>query len=415
VIWRALYSAALYAVLPFVLLKLWWRGRSEPEYRARIGERFGRYTAAQQAGVLWVHAVSVGEARASAPLVRALHGEWPDARLLLTCTTATGHAALRQIHGESQQIVWLPYDYPGSVRRFLAHFRPRLAVLVETEIWPNLLRACAQSGVPVVVASARMSERSALGYRRWSGLARPAFASLAAVCAQSEADARRLGTLGAAQVSVCGNLKFDVAPDAAQLEAGRAWRRSLGRRVVLLASTRDGEERLLLEAAQELPQEVLVIVVPRHPQRFESVAALLGAAGVARRSREDLPQAWQRFYLGDSMGEMAFYYAAADVAVIGGSFLPLGGQNLIEACAAGTPAIFGPSMHNFAEASLLALEAGASLQARDAREAMHAVQMLLSDESRRHAMGEAGLRLCAAHRGATRRHLAIVQSVLAGR
>lgn len=413
-IWHALYGTALYAALPFVLLKLWWRGRSEPQYRARIGERFGRYPIAQQAGVLWVHSVSVGEARASAPLVRALRDALPDARLLLTCTTATGHAALRQIHGESQQIVWLPYDYPGSVRRFLAHFRPRLAVLVETEIWPNLLRACAQSGVPVVLASARMSEHSAGGYRRWSGLARPAFASLAAVCAQSDADARRLGSLGAAQVSVCGNLKFDVAPDASQLEAGRAWKRSLGRRVVLLASTRDGEERLLLEATQELPGEVLAIVVPRHPQRFEAVAALLGA-GVARRSRNDRPQGRQRFYLGDSMGEMAFYYAAADVAVIGGSFLPLGGQNLIEACAAGTPAVFGPSMHNFAEASLLALEAGAALQVRDAREAMRTVQMLLSDESRRHAMGEAGLRLCAAHRGATRRHLAIVQSVLAGR
>lgn len=413
-IWRALYSAALYAVLPFVLLKLWWRGRTEPQYRARIGERFGRYPVAQQAGVLWVHSVSVGEARASAPLVRALRDELPDARLLLTCTTATGHAALRQIHGESQQIVWLPYDYPGSVRRFLTRFRPRLAVLVETEIWPNLLHACAQSGVPVVLASARMSERSARGYRRWGGLARPVFTSLAAVCAQSDADARRLGSLGAAQVSVCGNLKFDVAPDASQLEAGRDWRRSLGRRVVLLASTRDGEERLLLEATKELPEEVLAVVVPRHPQRFEAVAALLGA-GVARRSRNDRPQAGQRFYLGDSMGEMAFYYAAADVAVIGGSFLPLGGQNLIEACAAGTPAVFGPSMHNFAEASLLALEAGAALQARDAREALRAVQMLLSEESRRHAMGEAGLRLCAAHRGATRRHLAIVQSVLAGR
>jgi len=412
--WRALYSAALYAALPFVLLKLWWRGRREPEYRARIGERFGWYRVAGRRGVLWVHAVSLGEARASAPLVRALREAFPDAPVLLTCTTATGHAALRQIHGESQPIVWLPYDYPGSVRRFVRHFRPRLALVMETEIWPNLLAACARSQVPVVLASARMSERSAAGYRRWRGLSRPAFASLAAVCAQSEADAARLASLGAARVSVCGNLKFDVAPDASQVAAGRAWRASLARPVLLLASTREGEERLLLDALRVLPEGTLTVVVPRHPQRFEPVAALLGAE-VPRRSRGDRPQPGPRFYLGDSMGEMAFYYAAADVAVIGGSFLPLGGQNLIEACALGVPVVFGPSMHNFAEASALALEAGAALQARDARDAARLAGNLLSDGARRDAMARAGIRLCAAHRGATRRHVAIVASVLAGR
>lgn len=413
-IWRLLYSTLLYALLPLVLLKLWWRGRREPEYRRRVGERFGRYPAPERHGVLWVHSVSLGEARASAPLVRALRDEFPHRQLLLTCTTATGHAALRQIHGDAQPIVWLPYDYPGSVRRFVRHFRPRLALVMETEIWPNLLSACARLQMPVVLASARMSPSSAAGYRRWGGLSRPAFASLAAVCAQSEADAARLAALGAPRVSVCGNLKFDVAPDASQLASGRAWRASAGRPILLLASTRDGEERLLLDALKPLADDVLIVVVPRHPQRFEAVAAILGT-GVPRRSRNDPPRAAERFYLGDSMGEMAFYYGAADVAVIGGSFLPLGGQNLIEACAAGTPTIFGPSMYNFAEASALGLAAGAALQARDAAQAVRLAGELLRDSARRQSMGQAGLRLCAAHRGATQKHLAIVNSVLAGR
>ena len=413
-IWRSLYSVLLYLLLPLVLLKLWWRGSREPDYRTRIGERFGRYRLPAPDSVLWVHAVSLGEARASAPLVRALRAAFPDTGLLLTCTTATGRSALRQIHGESLPIAWLPYDYPGAVRRFLRHFRPRLGLVMETEIWPNLLWACRELNVPVVLASARMSGSSAERYARWRGLSRPALSGLAAACAQSEADATRLASLGASRVSVCGNLKFDVAPDRSQIAAGLAWRKALDRPVLLLASTRDSEERLLLDALTVLPEETLTVVVPRHPQRFEAVAEMLGHA-VARRSRGHLPTARDRFYLGDSMGEMAFYYAAADVAVIGGSFVPLGGQNLIEACAAGTPALFGPSMHNFADASALALEAGAALQAPDAAEAMRLANALLADEARRRTMAAAGLRLCAAHRGATEKHLAIVRELLAGR
>ena len=413
-IWRALYSVALYALLPLALLRLWWRGRREPGYRRRVAERFGRYRLAPRRAVLWVHAVSVGEARASAPLVRSLREEFPMHEVLLTCATAAGRDAVKQMYGESVLTVWLPYDYPGSVRRFVEHFRPRLGLLMETEIWPNLLAACSAYGVPVVLASARMSEASALGYRRWSGLARPAFASLAAGCAQSEADAGRLAALGATQVSVCGNLKFDIAPDAAQAGAGRAWRTALARSVLLLASTREGEEEILLDALASDAIDVLVVIVPRHPQRFDEVAALAAKNGlpVGRRSRGDVPRPEERVYVGDTMGEMAFYYAAADVAVIGGSFLPLGGQNLIEACATATPVVFGPSMHNFAEASALALQAGAALQARDAADALRLARTLLEDRPRRERMGEAGRRLCLAHRGAAEKHVAVCKQVL---
>jgi 3-deoxy-D-manno-octulosonic-acid transferase len=408
VIGLALYSLALRAALPFVLARLWWRGRREPAYRQHVAERFGAYAQASPAPVLWVHAVSVGEARAAAPLVRALQREYAPCRLLLTCTTAAGRDTIAQLYGESVLVAWLPYDTPGAVRRFLARFQPRLGVLMETEIWPNLLAACRAAGVPVMLANARLSERSARGYRRWASLSRPAFAGLAAVCAQSAADAARLAAAGAARVHVTGNVKFDLVPDAAQAAAGRAWRAALGRPVVLLASTRSGEEKLLLDALPGDAGDLLVVVVPRHPQRFDEIAAL--ARG--RRSRGDTPAPRDRVYLGDTMGEMAFYYAAADVAVVGGSFAPHGGQNLIEACAAGTPVVMGPSMFNFAEAARLALEHGAALQTNHATEAMRAALALCADAARREAMGAAGIALCAAHRGATERHLAVCRELI---
>jgi 3-deoxy-D-manno-octulosonic-acid transferase len=405
---RGLYTLALRAALPLVLARLWWRGRHEPLYREAIAERFGGYGSTHPQGVLWLHAVSVGEARAAEPLVRALQERFPDHALLVTCMTAAGRETVKAIYGESVLAAWLPYDYPGAVRRFLGHFRPRLGVLMETELWPNLIAACRELAVPVVLANARMSEKSARGYARWRRLARPALAGLAAVCAQSEADAARLTALGAASVAVTGNLKFDVSPDPGQMRAGRAWRAALGRPVLLLASTREGEETLLLQALPPANEDVLVVLVPRHPQRFDEVARL--ASG--RRSRGDAPRAADRVYLGDTMGEMAFYYAAADVAVIGGSFAPLGGQNLIEACAAGTPVVIGPSVYNFADATRLAVEAGAALQARDAAEAMRTAGELIADAAACARMGESGKRLCEAHRGATHRHLEICTRIL---
>lgn len=407
--WRAVYTLALALIAPLVLARFWWRGIREPGYRRQIGERFGYYRANRRARPLvWVHAVSVGEARASAALVKGLAAGFPGHDLLLTCMTAAGREMLEELHGDTATIAWLPYDDPGSVRRFLAHFRPLCALLVETEVWPNLLAACRRNGVPIVLANARMSEKSARAYRRLPGLARPAFSSLSLVCAQTEEDAARLRALGACRVEVTGNLKFDSAPDEAKQAAGRAWRARLARPVLLLASTREGEEKLLLEALPAWDKARLVLIVPRHARRFEEVAVL----SQSRRSRTPNPAPDDCVHLGDSMGEMDFYYAAADVAVIGGSFVPRGGQNLIEACAAGVPVVFGPSMFNFAQAARLALAAGAARQAGCAAAAMREVAALLADARARAAMGEAGRRLCEAHRGATRRHLELCREFL---
>jgi len=412
--WRALYTLALYAALPLILARLRWRGRREPGYRSHWDERLGIFPANAPSGCLWIHAVSVGEARAAEPLVRALRREHPDSPLLVTCHTAAGREAVAQIFGDAVTAAYLPYDLPGAVRRFLGRFRPRLGVLMETEIWPNLIAACAAAGVPLLLANARLSEQSARGYRRFAALSRPAFGGIATVCAQDEAAAERLRALGARAPAVCGNMKFDAELDPAKLAEGGALRAGLqGRRVLLLASTREGEEAQLLDAlpARGAP---LLVLVPRHPRRFDEVAALLGARGIAfaRRSRGERPQPGQRAFLGDTMGEMPFYYGMADVAAVGGGFAALGGQNLIEACAAGVPAIVGPHMFNFADATREALRAGAALQARDARDAARLAGELLEDRERCARMGQAGQAFCAAHRGATARHLAACEALL---
>jgi len=404
---RSLYTILLRLALPFLVLRLWWRGRREPGYRESIPERFGIYRSDRPERLVWIHAVSVGEARAAEPLVRALTGALPGYNVLITCTTAAGRETIKQVFGESALTVFLPYDFPETAQAFLEYFRPRLAIVMETEVWPNLLAQCTANGVPVMLANARLSEKSAQGYRRWRALAEPAFASLAAVCAQSTADAERLRSVGARSVDVTGNLKFDVTPDRSQVAVGAAWRKSLGRPVILLASTREGEESMLL-ASRPSDARALMVVVPRHQRRFDEVAALADS----RRSLQPVPASSDRVHLGDSMGEMAFYYGAADVAVIGGSFAPLGGQNLIEALAAGVPVIVGPHMYNFAEATELALQAGAAIQVIDAAAAISAAEELLAEDGKRQRMGEAGMELCNAHRGATARHLATCRRLL---
>jgi 3-deoxy-D-manno-octulosonic-acid transferase len=406
---RQLYTLLLYAALPWFLARLWWRGRREPGYRERIAERFGHGAPRRREKLLWVHAVSVGEARASAPLVRALQREYPDHEMLVTCLTASGRETVTQVFGESVRVAWLPYDTPGAVRRFLERTRPRLGVLMETEIWPNLLHACRAYGVPVLLANARMSRRSARLYRRFAALSRPAFAGLAGVCAQGPSDARRLRLLGAGGITVAGSLKFDIEPDPAKAEEGRAFKAALGgRRVLLLASTREGEEEMLLAECRAGDDGTLIVLVPRHARRAEAVAASAERLGFGftRRSRGETPRRGERLYLGDTMGEMAFYYALADVAVIGGGFAPLGGQNLIEGLAAGVPVVAGPHMHNFADVTRLAVRARAALQVPDAAAALGAARALLAEPERRARMGEAGRRLCARHRGAAARHLA---------
>lgn len=412
---RALYTLFLWIGSPWIGFRLWLRSRKEPGYARNIGERFGSYRGETRRPLIWVHAVSVGEVRASVPLVKALKSEYPDYSVLVTCMTAAGREAIEQAFGNSVLGAFLPYDYPFAVRRFLDRFRPRLGVLLETEIWINLLAECARRSLPVMLANARMSAASARGYRNFAALTRPAFAALAEVCAQSDSDAERLAALGARKVGVTGNLKFDVVTDARQVADGIAFKSGLGdRKVVLLASTRDGEERLLLEAfAGKLRENFLLVVVPRHPRRFEAVADVVVAAGLTLVRRSGGGQIGEaNVLLGDTMGEMPFYYAMADVAVIGGSLLPFGGQNLIEACAIGVPVVIGPHVYNFSEAVRLALHAGAATQVADAGAAMREALNLLGDPSRRQHMAVAGKAMCAAHRGATRRHIESVSRLL---
>ena len=408
---RALYTLLWYLLLPWLPLRLWWRGRREPGYRAHIGERFGRYGAAAPAarGVVWIHAVSLGETRAVAPLVARIAREVPDATILLTHMTATGREAGRALAGDRVVQVWLPYDVPFAVRAFLARFAPRAGLLVETEVWPNLTAACAAAGVPLLLVNARLSARSLAGYRRFARLTRPMFGALAGVAAQTAADADRLAAAGATGIAVTGNLKFDAAAPPGAADAGRALRARFGARrpVLLAASTRDGEEALLLDALarRALPAGTLVVIVPRHPQRFADVAALLAARSVAfvhRSAGTDVP-ADVRVVLGDTLGELPAYYAAADVAFVGGSLLPLGGQNLLEALAAGTPTLVGPHTFNFTDATQKAVEAGAALRVADADALVGDAAALLSDPARRASMRDAAGTFLAAHRGATDR------------
>src|SRR5574343_481512 len=364
---RLAYALLWYCLTPLIWLRLAWRARKQTEYLQNLGERYGFYRQTPFNRLIWVHAVSVGETRAAQPLIEGLLALWPEHRILLTGMTPTGRQTGAEVYGarfgERVIQVYLPYDYPGAVRRFFAHFNPAFGVLMETEIWPNLLAAAKTAGVPVVLANARLSARSARGYGRFDASVRPAFAALAGVAAQTTGDARRLAELGAPTVDVCGNLKFDVTPDPEKLLLGQRWRAALnGRPVWLAAGTREGEEPLILAAWRQVaPSGALLVLVPRHPQRFAAVADLVREAGLSCVQRSSgLPQADTAVWLGDSMGEMAAYYALADLAFIGGSLLPLGGQNLIEAAACGCPVLIGPHTFNFLHATEDAIAAGAA-------------------------------------------------------
>lgn len=406
---RLPYTLLWLLALPLVLLRLLWRARRQPDYLKHVGERFGRYRVRAPGRVIWVHAVSVGETRAAEPLVRALLARWPDHSVLLTHMTPTGRATSEALFGDEARVLrgYLPYDLGWLARRFLRHFRPALGVIMETELWPNLLAACRELRVPTMLANARLSERSARRYARVPALTSLTLGALDAIGAQTAGDAVRLRALGARRVTVTGNIKFDVAPTPAAEARGAVFRERLGARPVLLAaSTREGEEALLLAAFARLaPPDCLLTLVPRHPQRFDEVAAAVEAAGLSlqRRSDEAAVAASTRVWLGDSMGEMFSYYLAADVALIGGSWLPFGGQNLIEACAVGTPAIVGPHTFNFAKVAEDAVAAGAALRAPDVDAGVRAALALLADSAQRQAVADAGRAFAAADRGATAR------------
>ena len=404
-----LYSVATWAAQPLLRRKLARRARKEAGYAEAVPERFGRYepVALGEDGRgqwIWVHAVSLGETRAAAILLKALREQLPGMRLLLTHGTATGRAEGRKLLRAGDLQVWQPWDTRDAAQRFVRQFRPAVGILMETEIWPNLVAACASAGVPLALANARLSERSLQGALRLAALSRPAYQGLASVWAQTEADAARLRQLGCRVGGVFGNLKFDVEPDAAQLSQGKVWRAQSPRPVVMFASSREGEEAMWLanlqpkrlaepvgRAEEAMNGEatpvagVQWLIGPRHPQRFDEVARLLESAGlsVARRSQWlDGPPPRADVWLGDSLGEMALYYGMADAALLGGSFAPLGGQNLIEAAACGCPVIMGPHTFNFSEASDLACAAGAALRVGGMEQGLSAACELACDAGR---------------------------------
>ncbi|MFH0934463.1 MAG: lipid IV(A) 3-deoxy-D-manno-octulosonic acid transferase [Pseudomonadota bacterium] len=411
---RFFYTIGLWLLMPYVWFHLLWRARRQREYLQHIGERFGRYALSPreeeflQKPLIWLHTVSVGETRATATLIRKLRERHPGHRILLTHTTPTGRAASEQLYGDDVMRVYLPYDYPFAVRSFLRHFRPRIGVLMETEIWFNLIHECHVERIPLLLLNARMSKRSARRYARFPEITRDGLHELHLVSAQTEDDAMRLAGLGNRVVPVMGNLKFEIEPPAAMLELGEHLRGLFGekRHVFLAASTREGEEALLLDAlAHADVEKLLVVIVPRHPQRFDEVAALIEKHGMRmqRRSADEPISPHTQVVLGDSMGEMFAYYAATDIAFIGGSLLPLGGQNLIEACAMGTPVLVGPHTWNFAQAVEHAVSCGAAIQVSHADGLVHQLNVLFHEPVRLDLMGEAGLRFVKNSRGATER------------
>jgi 3-deoxy-D-manno-octulosonic-acid transferase len=415
---RLLYTLTWGLSLPLAFAYLGWRALRQPDYLGHWGERLGRIDfEADGRPVIWLHAVSVGETRASAPLIDALLTRHPDSRVLLTHATPTGRATGQALFGDRVRQAYLPYDLPWLVARFLDRVRPSLGIIMETEIWPNLFQACRSREIPLYLVNCRLSERSARGYGRFPSLVGQALACLSGIAAQTGADAARLAGLGASAITVTGNLKFDIPGHSAGSEAVRFRQRIGDRFVWLAASTRDGEERIVLEAWEQLDRpDILLVVVPRHPQRFDEVARLLqdsDPALVRRSEQRDVPTS-SRIVLGDSMGEMAMYYASCDVAFIGGSLLPYGGQNLIEAAAAGKPALIGPHTWNFEQAAEQAVAAGAAYRVGNAKELADAVRRLQADALQRSAMGQAGLDFAAAHRGATERVLDVLAPALTG-
>jgi len=413
-----LYTLILNLLIPFALLKLWWRGRKQPDYRRHIPERFGIYkTPEPTAPVIWLHAVSVGETRAATPLVERLLQQYPDHQILLTHTTPTGRATSEQLFGDRVLRAYLPYDLPEAMQYFLEHYQPRLGLLMETELWFNLIAACDKKHIPLLLVNARLSEKSARGYARLGKLTRQGLQRLSAIAAQTEDDAARLWALGAKDVLVTGNLKFDVAPPQDAAAQGEALRQKLGeaRPVFLAASTRDGEETLILDALQTIHiPYLLTVIVPRHPQRFDEVADLLEKRGIThvRRSSGTEVPADCPVVLGDSMGEMYTYYAASDVAFIGGSLLPLGGQNLIEACIMGKPVLIGLHTFNFWQVTEAAIAAGAAIRTQDTTALGKAVENVFRDDGLRARMAANALMFSASQGGAVERLLPLIATRL---
>lgn len=422
---KFVYTALIHMVALLLPVKLLWRGLKQPEYRQHVAERYGFYNQSVSGKLIWVHCVSVGETRATQPLIQALLKEYPQHQILMTHGTPTGRETGAQILREeiaSGRVLqaYLPVDTPGAAKRFFAHFKPALGLLMETELWFHLIAEASRRQIPVALLSARLSEKSARGYAKLGKLTQDCLQQLSLVAAQTEADAQRLQALGAKNVMICGNLKFDVTPPADSVANGARLRELLGtdRIVLMAASTREGEEAIILDALKKLEptqSRLLLLLVPRHPQRFTEVESLLKERGLRYVLRTEIQQpldADVQVVLGNSMGEMYTYYAASDFAVMGGSLQPLGGQNLIEAAAMGVPTILGPNMFNFAQVTREAVAANAAVQLADVAELADQVDALAGGVEKRKVMAQAAKGFTLRHRGTTERLIKTILELL---
>lgn len=417
---RFIYNLLIYLAAPVALLMQLWRGLRDPSYRERLGERFG-FGSALPGDTIWIHAVSVGEVQAAESLVRKMLIRHPRYPLLLTTVTPTGAARARQLFGNSVQLRYIPFDLPGSVRRFFDRVKPRLAMILETELWPNLYAECGRRDVPLVLASARISPRSVGRYRRLVPLFREALSHGILIAAQSETDAARFRSIGAnpARTHVTGNIKFDFQPPPRMEEQGAGWREANapGRPIWVAGSTHEGEEEMILDAHRAVRQrfpDALLLLVPRHPQRFDPVRDLLTRRGEIYTSRSGgtpIPRG-ASVMLGDTMGELMMFYAGADVAFVAGSLVPIGGHNLLEPASLGRPVLTGPHNFNSEAAARLLLEAGAARVVARTAELGESVAELLGNSALRASMGAAGRGVLDANRGALDRLLRLVDPLL---
>ena len=421
---RYFYSAVFYIALPFIVLRMLWRSRRAPAYRGRLGERLARFDNSALAAdrpVIWVHAVSVGETIAAAPLVDALLVRYPGHSLVITTTTPTGSERVHALFGDRVFHVYAPWDLPGATRRFFDAVKPRLLLLMETELWPNMLHRAQASGCPVVLANARLSARSARGYRRIASLSRDMLSQLAAVGCQAPADGERLVALGLPpeRLHITGSIKFDIslAPELREQRAAlhAAWDGD-HRTIVVAASTHPGEDEQILAAFAALRDRVgraLLVLVPRHPERFDAVYELCCQGGwtVRRRSSGDAVDDSVDIMLGDTMGELLLLLGVADIALIGGSLVKHGGHNVLEPAVWGVPVVTGPYMFNFADISRMLVDADAMIQLPDPALLSETLINLALDPQRRASMGAAGSQVVRDNRGARDRLLALVESV----
>jgi len=420
---RRLYSLLVYCAAPFAFAVVLWRGLRDRGYWQGLSERFGWGLHEPTAATIWLHAVSLGEMSAAAPLVRALRLRYPQYPLVLTTATPTGRARARGLFGDTVDVRFLPYDTPGAVARFLDRIRPRLAIIMETELWPNLYHACERRGVPLVLASARLSAKSVARYRRFGSLFRSIFSAISLIAAQTREDAERFVAIGAQRVRthVAGNIKFDMELGAGIIDEGRTLRASFGgaRPTWIAGSTHAGEEEQVLAAHAELQADqpdALLLLAPRHPDRFDGVAELLSRRGLrcTRRSSGMAPDGGTAVVLVDTVGELAALYAAADAAFVGGSLVPIGGHNLLEPAALGLPLLTGPSQFNAKDIARLLIQQGAALQVADARELAAAVIRLLADPAERRRMGTIGRHIVESNRGSVARLLEFIEPLLSG-